>query len=118
MAEESPLDIELLDESYELDGDGLRELIDMYFVQAEETIAGLRKAIRAGDSDNVHQLAHKLAGSSAVCGLTAMVGPLRTLQQRGRERRLADAEPFVATITERLESCRRLLNEYLASKIG
>ena len=118
MAEESLLDIELLDESYELDGDGLRELIDMYFVQADETIAGLRTAIRAGQSDNVNHLAHKLAGSSAVCGLTAMIGPLRTLQQRGREGQLSDAESFMATITERLESCRRLLNEYLANKSG
>ncbi len=118
MAEESPLDIELLDESYELDEDGLRELIDMYFVQAEETVAGLRTAIRAGEADNVNQLAHRLAGSSAVCGLTAMIGPLRMLQQRGREGQLSDAESFVAAITERLESCRQLLNEYLATTRG
>ena len=116
MTEKSLLDIELLDENAEMGIDGLRELIDMYLAQADETMAGLRTSIKAGKADNVNHLAHKLAGSSAVCGITAMVGPLRTLEQRGRDGQLSDAEQLVAEMTQRLESCRRLLDEYLATK--
>ncbi len=118
MTEEPLLDIALLDESFDFDADGTRELIDMYLVQAKEILADLRAAIQASQPDSVSQLAHKLTGSSVVCGVTAMVGPLRMLEMRGRVGELSDADPLVATAAERLESCRRLLDEYLATKSG
>jgi HPt (histidine-containing phosphotransfer) domain-containing protein len=118
MTEPSLLDMELLDESAEMGMDDLRELIGLYFIQADEIIASLQTAIQDGQSDHVNALAHKLAGSSAVCGIAGMVGPLRTLECRGHEGQLSDADPLMAVITERLESCRRLLEEYLAKKGG
>ena len=47
-----------------------------------------------------------------------MVQPLRALEQRGREGRLAGSDELLAQTTERLELCRRLLAEYLAEKSG
>lgn len=116
MTEESPLDIALLDETFDTDEEGLHELLDMYWAQAEQTIPELHKAIQAGDAKSVDHLAHKLAGSSGVCGVKAMVGPLRTLEMRGRAGDLSDADSLIASLTECLESCRRLVDEYLASK--
>jgi HPt (histidine-containing phosphotransfer) domain-containing protein len=118
MVEQTPLDISVLDENAELGIDGLHELIDEYNKQAEETIVGLREAIRAGKAENVNQLAHKLAGSSAVCGITGLVGPLRTLEQRGRVDELADADQLLNVVIERMELCRRLVDAYLAEKDG
>jgi HPt (histidine-containing phosphotransfer) domain-containing protein len=118
MIEESPVDIALLDENAELGLDDLRELIDMYFTQADEILAGLRTAINAGAAKDVGELAHKLAGSSAVCGMTAMMAPLRALERQGREGQLSDAKPLMAETTERLDLCRRMLDEYLAEKGG
>jgi HPt (histidine-containing phosphotransfer) domain-containing protein len=115
---ESPLDLEILDENAEIGVEGLRELIDMYLAQADETLTSLRTAIATGAAGNVDQLAHKLAGSSAVCGVTAMVQPLRALEQRGREDRLSDADQLLGQTTDQLEICRRLLAEYLAEKGG
>lgn len=113
---ESPLDVKMLDENADFGLDGLTELIEMYLNQADETMTGLQTAIKNGASQEVDQLAHRLAGSSAVCGITAMMQPLRTLEKQGREGRLDGADQVLAEATERLELCRRLLNEYLAGK--
>ena len=114
--DESPLDLEILDENAEIGVEGLRELIDMYLAQADEILANLQVAIQTGAASDVENLAHKLAGSSAVCGVNVMVPPLQTLAQQGREGRLSDADQLLAQMTERLELSRRLLAEYLAEK--
>ena len=116
MPNESPLDMEILDENAEIGMEGLRELIDMYLTQADEIRANLQVAIRTGTASDVEHLAHKLAGSSAVCGVNVMAPPLRALEQRGREGQLSDAGQLLAQMTERLELSRRLLAEYLAEK--
>jgi HPt (histidine-containing phosphotransfer) domain-containing protein len=112
----SPLDLKILDENAEIGMEWLRELIDMYLTQADETLKDLHTAIRTGTAGDVECLAHKLAGSSAVCGANAMIPPLQALVQRGREGRLAGADQLLAQMTERLELSRRLLAEYLAEK--
>jgi HPt (histidine-containing phosphotransfer) domain-containing protein len=111
-----PLDLEILDENAEIGVEGLRELIDMYLAQADEVMRDLQAAIQTGAASDVENLAHKLAGSSAVCGVNVMVPPLRALERRGREGRLSDADQLVAQIAEGLELSRRLLTEYLAEK--
>lgn len=118
MSEPSPLDVDLLDEGFDVDAEGTRELIDMYLAQADETLAGLRQAIEAGEADGVRQLAHRLAGSSAVCGVSGMIGPLRALEQQGRACELSEAGSLMTVIVERLQSCRALLVQYLAAKSG
>jgi HPt (histidine-containing phosphotransfer) domain-containing protein len=88
----------------------------MYLTQADELLKELQAAIEVGAAEDVKRLAHKLAGSSVVCGVTAMVEPLRALEQRGREGQLSDADQLLAQTVQRLEVCRRLLAEYLAEK--
>jgi HPt (histidine-containing phosphotransfer) domain-containing protein len=116
MTESSLLDMSLLDESAEFGVEDLRELIDMYLAQADETMVGLKRAIGAGESDGVRSLAHKLAGSSAVCGVSGMVEPLRALESMGCEHQLANADQTLAVCMERLALCRQLLAEYLSDK--
>jgi HPt (histidine-containing phosphotransfer) domain-containing protein len=115
---DEPLDLEVLNESAEFGIDGLRELLDEYFVQADEIIAGLRTAIHDQQPNVVNQLAHKLAGSSAVCGLKAVVEPLRILEQRGRAGELSDAPQCMDTLIAQLDLCHRLLDDYMATKGG
>jgi len=115
-SEESPLDMEILNENAEIGMDGLHELIDMYFQQADEILRDLHMAVEAGAAKAVNLLAHKLAGSSIVCGINVMVDPLRALEQRGLENQLSDANPLLTQITERLELSRSLLDKYFAEK--
>jgi HPt (histidine-containing phosphotransfer) domain-containing protein len=85
-------------------------------MKADELLKDLQAAIEVGAAEDVKRLAHRLAGSSVVCGVTAMVQPLRALEQRGREGQLSDADQLLAQTVQRLEVCRRLLAEYLAEK--
>ena len=114
----SPLNIELLDETADLDPSGFSDLIAMYLAQADEISGRLRTAVRANDSEEVERLSHKLTGASAVCGVTAMVAPLRVLEQRGRDDRLTEADVLLDEVAEQLEICRELLKKYLKKKLG
>ena len=111
--EEPPLDRESLDEISAADPEGVRELIELYLQQAEDTMTRLQAAIDAGVAQDVDRLAHKLTGSSAVCGVTVMLAPLRALEQRGREDRLSDANELLAQVRQRFAVGRRCLAEYL-----
>ena len=113
---EAPLDRALLDETAELGLEDLHELIDLYLAQADEIMGEIKTAVRTGAAKEVDELAHKLAGSSAVCGVAAMVGPLRTLERLGRDDELAGADQVLAHAMEQLALSRRLLTEYLAEK--
>ncbi|MCX7424843.1 MAG: PhnD/SsuA/transferrin family substrate-binding protein [Planctomycetia bacterium] len=116
--EEPSLDRESLDGFAEGDPEGARELIELYLEQAAETMKNLHAAIDAGAADDVNHLAHRLAGGSAVCGVTAVVAPLRTLEQRGRENQLSDAGDLLAQIEQRLEISRLALAKYLDELLG
>ena len=68
------------------DGDAalMKELLDLYFGQAEQIMTGLGQAITAGDVGQVDYLAHKLAGSSLACGMSALVPALRQLEHNAK----------------------------------
>lgn len=111
--EKSTLDEESLRDIAEGDPEGTIELIQLYLDQAEETMRDLQTAIDAGEAEPVNQLAHRLAGASATCGATAMVGPLREMERRGRENQLADADELLDHIHGQLETSRRDLENYI-----
>jgi histidine phosphotransfer protein HptB len=113
---EMPLDRELLDENAEFGLNDLRELIDLYLDQADEIMGELRTAVQAGETKSIDQLAHKLAGSSAVVGAQAVVKPLRSLENLARQGEVVGSDQLLADATEQLELCRRLLTEFLAEK--
>ena len=68
---------------HEITGDNeelFSEISQQYLVQAEEILSDMDKAIHTGNHDETCKLAHKLAGSSATCGMIAIVEPLRSLE--------------------------------------
>ncbi len=97
------------------DGDEalMRELIDMYFTQADQIMAGLKKAVPERDIANVDHLSHKLAGSSLACGFSAIVPPLRRMEMVAKAGRLDGAEDSLAETVSTLELLRAAVQEYL-----
>jgi len=57
-----------------------KDISNQYLDQADEIIGELDQAILAADREQTRKLAHKLAGSSATCGMNAVVEPLRALE--------------------------------------
>ena len=54
-----------------------------------------------------------LSGASLSCGMSAMVAPLKEMEQRGRNGDLTGAEGFLAQATANLEIVRAAVQEYL-----
>ncbi len=97
------------------DGDAalMRELMDMYFGQADQIILSLQKAIGNRAVGDVDHLAHKLAGSSLACGLSAIVPPLRRIEHNAKAGHLNGAETAMAEAVTALELLRQAVQDHL-----
>jgi HPt (histidine-containing phosphotransfer) domain-containing protein len=95
----SPVDMEIF---LEIAGNKERipEMARRYTEQARELLEKLQKAIAAGIAADVKSLAHKVGGSSAMCGMNALAVLLRELERMGRESRWADAERVFARVEQ------------------
>lgn len=83
--------------------------------QAGDALAGIDEAIRRGATDDVRHLAHKLAGSSSTCGMTAVAAPLMRLEQLAKRGDLCDAAAIHAETNRQMERVHRFLNDYMKS---
>jgi HPt (histidine-containing phosphotransfer) domain-containing protein len=90
-----------------------RELMDMYFGQADQIMAGLRQALQSGAIADVNHLAHKLAGSSLACGLSAIVPSLRRMEMGAKAGHLDGAEVSMAEAITSLELLRHAVQDHL-----
>ena len=108
-----PVDVDRLLDATSGESDRLRNLIRSYLKHADETLAGLNEAIRKGAAADVRHLAHKMAGSSATCGMTAVVAPLRELEQMGERGELKGASELHAVAVRQLDRIRDFVSHYL-----
>jgi CheY-like chemotaxis protein len=109
----SPVDIERM---YLAMGDEPEELFDMLSVYLDQMTKSLEKldlAIESGNASEVNLIAHNCAGANANCGMTALVAPLRDLEQMASENDLARAADLGAHIRKEFERVRRFLLENL-----
>jgi HPt (histidine-containing phosphotransfer) domain-containing protein len=112
------LDADVLGEIAGMGCDGLKELVDLYLTQADETVASLRSAFQTDAVGEVAKLAHKLAGSSAACGARGMMHALRTLEQRAKNNQLSDGDRSLTDVVELLELSRRSFARYTSTNCG
>jgi len=91
----------------------LQDLANLYFEQAREIMTALGAAVEEHSAGDVDYLAHKLAGASLSCGMSAMVVPLRELETRGRKGDLTGADGLMARAAANLEVVRAAVQEYL-----
>jgi CheY-like chemotaxis protein len=113
ISEEPPVDVEQLNEVLGSNPEQVHELTTFYLAQADELLRSLRAAIEAGVPAEVGHIAHKLVGSSATCGMRAVVSPLRELERLGSAGQLSGADQLAAQVCRGLESIRGFLVDYL-----
>jgi len=78
--------------------DFLKDLIDIYFKDAEELLATLRKSIATTDITGLEYAAHRLKGSSGNLGAMTLMGMLQKLEDAAEEGRLDLAPQLFAKI--------------------
>jgi HPt (histidine-containing phosphotransfer) domain-containing protein len=107
------VDLDQLQSACDGDADLLRELMSLYFNQADEIMAGLCNAIATEDVGEVDHLAHKLAGSCLACGMSAVVPSVRQLEHNAKAGHLQGAPEFYADAVAQLAAVRQYMDNYL-----
>jgi HPt (histidine-containing phosphotransfer) domain-containing protein len=117
MEKDIPVDVDCLRESASDDPEMLKELVELYLQQAEEQLNELREAIEKGESKEIYRLAHKLVGSSATCGMIAIVPSLVELERIGREENLDGVKIHLKEAQTALNRIKAFLNESFIKQI-
>jgi PAS domain S-box-containing protein len=87
----------------------IRELVDLYLHQSSQLLEDLGVALRQGEAEAVERCAHKFLGSSANCGMTAILSSLRELESMGRSRRLSGTEQVYADANRQFQRIKEFL---------
>jgi HPt (histidine-containing phosphotransfer) domain-containing protein len=107
------VDFGQLQSACDADLDVMRELVDLYFQQAGEILASLEKAINGNAVGEVKHFAHKLAGSSLACGMSAVVPSLRRLEGAATAGHLIGAHQSMVDLSAQMKVVRRHVQDYL-----
>jgi len=94
-ADSLPVDLEQLYQALGDDPAEVHEILDLYLAQIPQSLEKLSTAISSGNAKEVDQIAHNCAGTSATCGMLALVRPFRELERAGREFNLEQAGPIL-----------------------
>jgi CheY-like chemotaxis protein/HPt (histidine-containing phosphotransfer) domain-containing protein len=108
-----PVDLERLMEMAGPDESSVRELVKLFLLQTSEQLGELRQALAAGSGRDVARIAHKAAGASSTCGMTAIVPALKQLEREGHEGQLGVAASHLQQAEQALDRVREFLDAYL-----
>jgi CheY-like chemotaxis protein/HPt (histidine-containing phosphotransfer) domain-containing protein len=111
---EAPVDLDRLTEMGGTEPAGIKELVDLYLSQTKTQLQDLQVAVQNASCKDIERIAHKAAGASATCGMSAIVPILRQLEKLGRENNPQPALPLVA----QAETALRLITEFLERYIA
>lgn len=90
----SAVDFATLDDITDNDPEIKREVVETYLRQTVVNLSEIERAITFNDAQKLYEVAHRTVGGSALCGMKAIVEPMRKLEQLGREEKVAEAFPF------------------------
>ncbi|MDB6153501.1 MAG: hypothetical protein JWL90_1954 [Chthoniobacteraceae bacterium] len=111
--EQCPVDLGRLRDASDGDPQTMRELAQMYLLQAEELMSGMDAAIGSGAAHEVNKLAHKLSGASSTCGMVALLPIFHALEESGLRGDLSSAPAIQQRAVAALRRTKRFLNSHL-----
>ena len=111
---EPALDLITLSARLGTDIELLHELLEMFAGELPRLVSQLQQALRAGETESIRRLAHKLRGESATFGFEELVRLLQTLEQAASHAAPFDAEAIILQLDaqrERIMAMLRRLQE-------
>jgi CheY-like chemotaxis protein len=112
-ANTSPVDMERLRAALGEDQVSVSKVLTLYLNDMSKGLDRMEMALKASDYAEIESIAHSCAGTSAICGMTAVVGPLRELEVAAREGNSINAARAVAQAKQEFERLQAFLNEHL-----
>jgi signal transduction histidine kinase/CheY-like chemotaxis protein/HPt (histidine-containing phosphotransfer) domain-containing protein len=108
------VDLATLNEITDNDTEMRREIVEIYLSQTAQSISEMEQVIDENNALRLYEIAHKLVGGSSICGMKAIVAPLRKLEQLGREEKTDEAFPYFVQVQNAFaaidKECRKLLD--------
>ena len=89
------------------------EMAERYIRHTREQLDQLKEVLHKRDAAQLKWIAHSSAGSSAMCGMTAMVESLRELERLGQTNELANAPAVYDRVVKEFERVEQFLQEHL-----
>jgi CheY-like chemotaxis protein/HPt (histidine-containing phosphotransfer) domain-containing protein len=111
VSELPPVDLVRMHEAMGDNPEEFSEILEVYLSQMSDNLEKLETAVLGQDYRDVELIAHNCCGTSANCGITAVVAPLRELENAGREHRLAGANKLLTEIKLSFERIREFLKD-------
>jgi len=94
----------------ELQGDDepdfLSDIIDTFLEDAPKRLEAIQTAIRLGDDEQLHRLAHSFKGASSSLGALSFSKVCGAIEEVGRSGSVAEAEPLFAVLLQDYEKVR------------
>jgi HPt (histidine-containing phosphotransfer) domain-containing protein len=94
-AADEPVDMNRLLEMVNDEPQRLRELASSYLVEADDIMEGLWTSVQKADWDQTMRLAHRLSGTSAVCGMRPLAASLRELEIKAKDGRWSENQALL-----------------------
>jgi two-component system sensor histidine kinase/response regulator len=109
-----PVNLDRLHEAMGEDPEEVLEILNLYLSGMEENLIKLDLAISSGNTSEVDLIAHNCAGTSANCGMVAVVDHFRELERMCRENELTGAWRVTEQIGIEFERIKVFLAERFA----
>jgi HPt (histidine-containing phosphotransfer) domain-containing protein len=107
------LDTTVLDELRGLDGEDLRDIVELYFTDVVDQIDRLRSSIEEGDCAAVSAAAHRIKGASLSMGAARVAAFASDTETAAREGDLSPCAELVEALEGELEPTREALGSEL-----
>lgn len=91
----------------------MSQIVNLYLQQTEKQLNDLGNAVTSKNAGEIYQIAHKCLGSSATCGISAMVAPLAALEKMGREEELTNAKDALLDLQQTYRRLEPVLQNFL-----
>jgi PAS domain S-box-containing protein len=109
----APVDMKQLSSAMGDEPQERASILGVYMNQMVTNLERLEAAIELQDAETVDLIAHNCAGTSANCGMVAIVDPLREMERMGRENRLDGAPVLLGDIGREFARVQSFLHENL-----
>jgi two-component system sensor histidine kinase/response regulator len=114
--DQSPVNLEHLHDMVGNDTKLLREMIALYFSEAEQSVKKLDSAIQRREAAEVKALAHRFLGASLSCGFVAMAKPLSDLEKLAENIIWDEASELLRQTIQALALVREFLEKHQSKK--
>jgi two-component system, sensor histidine kinase and response regulator len=108
-----PVDMDRLREALGDESEGFSEILNLYLDEMSKSLERLDEAVQAGNHVEVEAIAHNCAGTSANCGMVAVVQSMRDLEAAGRDGQLGSAGMALAQARQEFQQIQTYLDAHV-----